>query len=377
LTPKMPIPFAALIASPLGVLAVWMGYPYSGVLVTSLCTSAAMVLWPSPRSDAPDPAVTLKATAVAHAQAQLCQQSAELLAETKLSVDDIKSTQNDAVETLTAAFSGLKQLVGAQSLHVQDLLSADVAPDGNPWMVQFASTIDLTLDRFVVTVVNMSEASMGLVGKVGSINNLMPGVIKALKDIDQIASQTNLLALNAAIEAARAGEAGRGFAVVADEVRALSNRSAGFSDQIQKMLKDIENQVKDLTVDIGSVASQELNYVIESKKYVQVAVVQLLAKADENVRHNAALAESNKRLQQSIDDVIRSLQFGDINSQHLQFTGESIDFIKAQWLSQSETEAVLSETRASTQYQQLVQFRKNHLNPVSSNTVDGGHIELF
>ena len=106
----MPIPFAALIASPLGVLAVWMGYPYSGVLVTSLCTSAAMVLWPSPRSDAPDPAVTLKATAVAHAQAQLCQQSAELLAETKLSVDDIKSTQNDAVETLTAAFSGLKQI---------------------------------------------------------------------------------------------------------------------------------------------------------------------------------------------------------------------------------------------------------------------------
>ena len=103
---------------------------------------------------------------------------------------------------------------------------------------------------------------MDLVGKVGSINSLMPSVIKALKDIDQIASQTNLLALNAAIGAARAGEAGRGFAVVADEVRALSNRSAGFSDQIQKMLKDIENQGKDLTGDIGSVASQDLNYVM-------------------------------------------------------------------------------------------------------------------
>jgi methyl-accepting chemotaxis protein len=377
LTRKMPITFAALSALVIGALLVWLGFPYIGVLATSLCASVATALWLNPRIDAQDPAVNPELTATAHARVQLCQQTTELLAETKRSVDDIKSTQNDAVQTLAAAFNGLKQLAEAQSMHVQELLSADVAPDGSPWMVQFANTIGLTLDRFVVTAVNMSEASMGLVGKVGSINNLMPSVIKALKDIDQIASQTNLLALNAAIEAARAGEAGRGFAVVADEVRALSNRSAGFSDQIQKMLKDIENQVKDLTVDIGSVASQDLNYVIESKKYVQAALIQLLAKADGNVLHNALLAQSNTRLQQSIDDVMRSLQFGDINSQHLQFTGESIDFIRAQWSSQLEDGAVLCETRANDQYHQVVHFRKHHLNPVSSNTVDGGHIELF
>lgn len=377
MTRKMPITFAALSALVIGALLVWLGFPYVGVLATSLCASAATALWPSPDIEAQDPSASPELTAAANAQAQLCQQTVELLAETKLSIDDINSTQNDAVQTLAAAFNGLKQLAEAQNLHVQDLLSADVAPDGSPWMVQFAKTIGLTLDRFVVTAVNLSESSMGLVGKVGSINNLMPNVIKALKDIDQIASQTNLLALNAAIEAARAGEAGRGFAVVADEVRALSNRSAGFSDQIQKMLKDIENQVRDLTVDIGAVASQDLNYVIESKKYVQAALTQLLAKADGNIEHNASLAESNERLQQSIDDVMRSLQFGDINSQHLQFTGESIDFIRAQWSSQSDAAAVVSETRANNQYQQVVRFRKHHLNPVSSNTVAGGHIELF
>ncbi|MFB9136937.1 methyl-accepting chemotaxis protein [Vibrio olivae] len=109
------------------------------------------------------------------------------------------------------------------------------------------------------TLSNIDQLSTILTNSQQSITNLNDHVDKigdAVNIIQDIAEQTNLLALNAAIEAARAGEQGRGFAVVADEVRALASRTHKSTEDITKVVTAIQNQMQTVVSDIDKCTDQ-------------------------------------------------------------------------------------------------------------------------
>jgi methyl-accepting chemotaxis protein len=235
----------------------------------------------------------------------------------KLTRDLSRSTSHNALSAAAVAFS-VKQLAGKLQSQVdaaeQIVSSADVmiaterATSSLSQQALSAASEARQSSDAGLTVLNESIALMHrLSERADNSRQLIEALSQRSEDIQRvtaviqsIASQTNLLALNAAIEAARAGEQGRGFAVVADEVRGLAGRTATATSEVGDMVADIQQRTAQVVEQIRQL-SGDLNGGVEHVEMTgqQLASIARLAAGVEGQVNEMALGAQTNQAQLS------------------------------------------------------------------------------
>jgi methyl-accepting chemotaxis protein len=136
------------------------------------------------------------------------------------------------------------------------------------------------VEQTLSTMRSIAESSRTVASRIGELGKSSEEIGKIVAVIDDLADQTNLLALNAAIEAARAGEQGRGFAVVADEVRKLAERTTQATQGIGTMIESIQNETRN-AVQAIELGSRDVQIGVEKTTASGTALKEIIAMAEQ------------------------------------------------------------------------------------------------
>ncbi|MFC3096086.1 hypothetical protein DRW07_05745 [Alteromonas sediminis] len=252
------------------------------------------------------------------------------LRDTIKSVVDTSHTVRTNIETLNTVNETVQQSTNASVSEVGAIASAmneiasttaDVSKRTNEASTLSDSALGST-NQAKATISDAGNVTMGLKSELQAMHDIVHSlegktqqIAEVMNSIQAVAEQTNLLALNAAIEAARAGEHGRGFAVVADEVRNLASNTKSSTDQIREVSDSLNSETKvaveliskcvslsDTSVQSAQTAHEEMNKLGEIITQVTDNIVSVATAAEQQV----ATTEEVNRVTHHLNELAQS-----------------------------------------------------------------------